>query len=253
MTSKMFFRWLWRFNAVAIASVALMALAYGALAGVFIARDVLKIRNVAGVAPARSPEQTQAGKTDVSGNESTLVPSGFSRIPGHDTLWSALRSRDRMTTSYYSKEATNTRDYVFYDMAAGTYHRLLDRDDALITSTAFLAPPLAGTDAQGAASAWSNPATAALLITIIDKDSNGDGRLSDSDDKTIAIATPGGSGLKTLLTGVDEFLGHTVSRDGTATLMLRDHAGRTRALRVVLSDFKVDRDDAYTVGAPPPG
>ena len=128
--SRRFFQRLWRFNAIVIAAVALMGLGYGALAGYYITRDMLRTRNVASIAPAAPAAETS--RQPESGPVAHLETLSFSRLPDLDVMYAAMTSVDRMSVSYYSKEATNTRDYLFYDMKSGAFHRLIGRDDSLV-------------------------------------------------------------------------------------------------------------------------
>ena len=250
--SRRFFHRLWRFNAVVIAAVAVMGLAYGALAGFYIARDVFGTRNVSSIAPVAPVTQDHGRQGE--GQQPALETLGFSRLPDAQFMWAAMTSVDRMSQSYYSKEATNTRDYVFYDMQTGAFRRLLGRDDRLIAQMTFLAPPAAETTmaiAHKAVAVDDKPV--AILVSIVERDSDGDGRLSGKDLKSVAMSGPSGLGLTTIASGVQALIGQTVAADGSAIVMIKDKDGLTRGLKISVPDFAVLRDDAFQHGAGAPG
>lgn len=80
---------------------------------------------------------------------------------------------------------------------------------------------------------------------MIDKDSNGDGRLSSTDRIDVVMADPTGRSPKTVLTAIDQLLGHALVDDATAVLFVRDPNRGTRAVRVSLDGFAIVRDDAF--------
>ena len=94
-SSRRFFHRLWRFNAVVIAAVALMALAYGALAGFYIARDALRTRNVASIAPAAPADEAQQSQR--AGQTPQLEALSFSQVGDTHVMYAALSSVDRAT------------------------------------------------------------------------------------------------------------------------------------------------------------
>lgn len=244
MTTNAIFRNLWRFNAVMFAGVGVMAFVYGVLIAAMITRDTLRPRNVVSVAPA---SHSMPGRPATAEPAERLEPQGFSRIPGHDVMYAALASRDTMSGGYYSKEAINTRDYVFYDLPTGRFRRLIGRDDVLVPQITFLGPH---DDARMApiSTAIANRATAspvALFVTLIDKDSNGDGRISTADRMDVVMADPAGRSPKSILTGIDRLIGHTLVDEATAVLFVRNPNRGTRAVRVSLASFTIERDDAF--------
>lgn len=252
--SKRFFHVLWRFNAIVIAAVALMALAYGALAGFYIVRDVMRTRNVASIAIAPVNTQPFSGTNERPTSRPALEIRQFTKVEGHDVLRAAMTSREPMSDRYYSKEATNTRDVLFYDMAKGTYHRLLGRDDRLIVQMQDLTRPIDEAAAsERASSTFLRGRAAAFLALLVDTDSNGDGRLSARDLKSVVLAGPDGRRLTTIARDVDELNGHTLGADGVITLMITDKSGTTLAIRIAGEGFAIERQDAYRGDIAPRG
>lgn len=244
MTSTIFFRNLWRFNAVVFATVGLMALVYGLLLAAMISRDTMRSRNVVSVAPASPAKPGQPATAEPA---ERLEPQGFSRIPGHDVMYAALASRDWMSGGYYSKEATNTRDYLFYDLPTSRFRRLIGRDDVLMPQITFLTRHEDAISARISAAATNRVTAAprALLATVIDKDSNGDGRLSSADRIDVIMADPVGRSPKTVLAAIDRLIGYALVDDATAVLFVRDENRGTRAVRVSLDGFSIVRDDVF--------
>lgn len=246
MRAQPFFRNLWRFNALIIAAVALMALAYGVLIGLFLVRDFVRPRHVASIAPAGTTEHHE--KAASQREAPNLSVQNFHPINGHDVMWAPLYSRDTLSATYYSKEATNTRDYLFYEMATGQFRRLIDRDYALASSITFLTKST-NPSKLNAIPGLSSQTTLALLVTYIDKDTNGDGRISTQDRKTVAMAGPTGLGLRIIASDVTEFLGSNIDADGNAVVILSKSPGTVRALKVALPDLTVIREDNFAPSA----
>ena len=245
--SRSVFRRVWQFNAIVIAFAGLMLIGYGLIAGYYIARDLFGQRNVTGIAPS-TPAKSDTSRPAGAGEPTATPPRrrlavhSFQETDG--VMWARLTSKDRVEGRYYSKKASNTRDLIFYDIQSGSYRRLLERDDVLIPWHHFLQ----------SAPAEGKRSTVALLVTVVDKDSNGDGRLSAGDLKSVALADPAGRGLTTVAKNIKSLLGQTVTGDGAAAvLMVEDAKGAIRGLTVALSDFTVNRNDAFRQGKAPAG
>ena len=220
-----FWRWLWRFNAVAIAGVAVIGGVLG-LAGLYaLAMELTGERHVGDL--VNIEESAAASTSEQLG--------AFSRLGRTGLLWAPLRRETVSPLRAYSKHATAIADYVIYNPATGATRRLLDRDDALILDARLLHRP---DDAEGRERA------AAMLVRYVDADSNGDDRLNDQDLQRLAFAKPSGVDL-TPLAEIERLLGVFALSERRAAAMIELEDG-VYALHVDLATLSVSRLTSVT-------
>ena len=225
---KHVFGLVWRFNALAIAAVSSLALFIGLYGAYQIARDLFRrpyeAHDVARVSVPGSPENTSNVRTD-------LVVSRFTPIRGTPTLWAPLEATQTYDYRVSRKVASSTRNYVFYDTAAGTSHKLLSDDTHLITDARELRPEDADPKLP----------PKALFFAIIDADTNKDGILNSDDGVALALARPDGNGLERLEGAGGYFLGDSISASGNELVVVVRDDKAVKALHVDLETFKVKR------------
>lgn len=227
--SRSFFGYVWRFNALAIAAVSAITFFVGSYAAFQIARDLFhrpyQTSNAARVDadPANPPR---------SNTELSINP--FSPIRGTDTLWAVISATQSYDYRYSSKEASSTRNFVFYDVKSGQSRKLLPADQSLILEHRELRDG----DHQ------SDKAPKALLFTIIEKDTNGDGVLNTQDGAAVALARPNGEGLTRIEGANGAFKGEVYVAAANEVIIMREQQGELKALHVGLDDFKVTRTSA---------
>lgn len=230
---KTFFRTLWRFNALAIATCGVIGIFVGLFAAYHIAREVFRqpyeVHNA-----ARVEEPSGTAKPGTAEPEKTLQVQPFSRIPGTPLVYSIISATQSYDFRYSSKEATSTRNYLIYDTASGTSRAVLPDDRAVVSSFQILTPDNASPDT----------APLALALAVIDKDANSDGMLNSRDPLALVLTRPDGTGLVRLADGIEEHLGWFVpDRDSAkrdAVALVRQN-GKTIALSVDLQSFKITR------------
>ena len=225
---KHFFGFVWRFNALAIAGVSLMALFVGTYAVFEIGRDVFwrpyRAHDVARVSPA---DGTGGG----SGVRTDLAVSRFSAIRGTTTLWSPVEATQTYDYRTSSKQASSTRNYVFYDTVAGTSHKLLEDDERLITE----ARELRADDPD------ARLPPKALFFALIEADTNKDGVLNNDDTVTLALARTDGRDLTRLEGSQGYFAGDSISANGNELILVVRDGKAVKALHIDLETFKVKR------------
>ena len=233
MRTSSFFKGLWRFNAMLIAAAGLVALLVGSYALLAIGKSTLRERHVVNVA------RSDSSATGVS-DAGSIVVGHFSQIAGTSHVWASMQRRDQHAQRYYSKTASNVIDYVFYDVATGKSHRLRGKDDGLILRAEHIGPSRK-IDAEASPDA--------LLVTIVEQDTSGDGLLSMSDERTLALARPNGSELTSIVKGVEKVLGWTRVSARESVVMVQ-MAKRTFALHVDLTALTLIRKEALLEPAP---
>lgn len=234
--SNSFFRTLWRFNALAIAVCGLLGIFVGMFAAYHVARDVFRTsyqaQDIARVEPAETAKPGDPATPNVQTGFSTGY---FSVIRGTTNLQAPIIAKQSYDFRYSSKDASSTRNFLFYDTATGSSRKLLADEKQLIVAHSELRP-----DGETGATAPK-----ALLFHIVEADTTKDGILSHADAITFALARTDGSGLTRLdLKGAGSH-GQSVSADGaTLILFVEEAAGVLKAHHVDLSTFKITRTDA---------
>lgn len=223
-----FFQWVWRFNALAIAALALLGGAVAAFGAVEIARGLLAERSVRAVIPP-GPKDAPVGAA-AEQRLGALAPLGETGL-----LWAPLTRVSTLQRGYSSKAASAVIDYLIYDPSSGESRMLLNRRPGLVLSAELLRP----------GSTYNAPPAraAALLVRFVEADGDGDGRLDHGDPSALALAAPDGTGLAVVAEGVT-FLGvTTLSRElAVATLREEGEDGtRTFALHLDLGNLRATR------------
>lgn len=228
---KGFYRAIWRFNALAIAAVSSLALFVGAYAAFQIARDLFhrpyQAHDIARVETKDAPGAPPKLRTDLS-------VMNFSPIRGTETLWGNLMATQAYDYRYSSKEASSTRNVIFYDVKSGQSRKLLANDDAIIIDTRELRDD----DPQG-----TKPPKA-LLFSFIEKDTNGDGVLNHQDGVTLALAQANGEGLTRIGEASGSLKGETLVTAANEIVVMTERDGALRALHIDLASFKVTKSAA---------
>ena len=186
------FRWLWRFNAVLIAGVGLIALATATVGAVALAVEFMRTPYTAQIVPAAETAEEDAGGASATlliEDMVDLQPLGstgllYSRIMREHEL------ENRMPRSYSSSKVSYSDiDWLIYDPGAGESRHLVGVRPSLLNDATMLQ--------------WRAPDAAkaqdlALLARYVVADSNEDGLLTASDDEVVALAAPDGTGLAPL-------------------------------------------------------
>lgn len=216
-----FFRWLWRFNAVAIALTALGALTLMGYAFFEIASDFLRPR----WAPEVLAVPEDSGNPAAPGGlEEKLSMGGLLPVAGTGLLRGDLTAEQNFDYGFSSKgTGWNTLNVLYVDPASGAQTWLLPQGHRLITAVT----DIGRTERVGET---NRTRVLATMFYIISEDSSGDGRLSASDSGSLMIAAADGSDLKVLAEGVtappqsgmlsegEEFV---VFKDGSGSHLLR--------------------------------
>ncbi len=80
-----------------------------------------------------------------------------------------------------------------------------------------------------------------VIYELVEADSNGDGKLTMSDVKAIAISDPSGSRFTKVLTGVEDINGATLTRNGRV-LVLYTASSALKAAEIEVESHRIVRD-----------
>ena len=228
---KGFFRAIWRFNALAIAAVSALGLFVGSYAAFQIAKEIFyrpyQAQDIAHVETKAGPDTPPKVRTDLS-------IMNFSAIRGTETLWAQLMATQAYDFRYSSKEASSTRNVIFYDVKSGRSRKLLPNDDAVVIDTRELRED----DPQGI------KPPKALLFSFIEKDTNGDGLLNHQDGLTLALSQANGEGLTRIEEASGSLKGETLVTSTNELVVMTERDGALKALHIDLASFKVTKSEA---------
>jgi hypothetical protein len=222
--SNLFFQFVWRLNALAIAGVALIAGLLGlyGLASVFNwqTRD-REVTDLVTVDP-RVPRQEEARL----GYPSAIAGSQVVRIP--------LYLEQRTDVTYYSKASgDNMVNELYVDSTTGKSQWLFKGTQRLILNQNLVLRQLKSDE----------PVVTSILYALVEKDSNGDGRLSSQDKVNLGYSAPDGSFYTPLMDNIEKlYATEQVSDDRLMIVYSRN--GESRVTTYALPGFTIVVDNA---------
>jgi hypothetical protein len=220
MTKRKLFRYLWNFNAVAIAVASLLAI-FLLLLGLYFSLEDYG-RGERGVVLGPSDGKTAAPAEDFRlGSLETIRGSEAVVIPLYSEYGSGSFSS--------SGSSASTRNLLFVDMTAETSFWLFPDNDTLI----WHYDPLEEPDR-----AYNEADVAAIYYRIMKDDTNRDGVLDEEDRVVVALSAPDGRNYTEILGEADDVLGYELaSKD--ELLVLYEQAGSVFAARYSLTSFRL--------------
>lgn len=233
MTSP-FFRLVWRFNALAIAVASVIAVFIGLYAAYHVARDVFRVPYQAADAVRLEPQPTatdKPGEPQAKALRTDLDVGHFQHIGGTRHYYASVVGAQSYDYRYSSKEATSTRNLIYFDADTMESRKLLTTDDTLVIETRELRG-----EGQPA-----DTAPSAMLFSLVETDSNKDGMLNANDARTLALARVDGSGLERLAGITGQFRGEIVKAGGAELTLIVEDDHKLVAHAVDLATFKVTR------------
>jgi hypothetical protein len=156
----------------------------------------------------------------------------FDVIAGTEILRAPLQLQQVYGFSSGSKEATSVQNYLFYDSGDGSSHWLIPGGKGLFLSARELPER-----------EYSKPEKAVVVVVyeLVEADTSGDGKLTASDMKTIAVSDPVGSHFTRVVTGVEDINGTTLTRSGRV-LVLYTASSVLKTAEIEVETHKVVRD-----------
>jgi len=186
MNRSRFFKYIQSANSVIIFTGGLLLLSVLIYIVYHIAKDVFGERKVADVI-----------NTDASGELNTKIAlSSFERLEGTDYLFSPLLGEQSYRQDYYDKGATSVRNYLFVNINDRSAQYLFSHNRFLLLRTEKILVDLTQDQEK----------VTALWYEIVQNDTNQDQRLTEMDEKVIALSDVSGNNYREVLS-VDVVLG----------------------------------------------
>ncbi|WP_028585029.1 hypothetical protein [Desulfogranum mediterraneum] len=224
MEETVFFKRIWRFNALVISLAGVLAILVLLFAGYHLLQDLFRSRQVGNIVNLAEEEGVEEEWT--LGKIRTVVGSGHLMVP--------LESDQSYAQSYYSKSTTSYRNILFIDLQSSEKSWLLPENNWLILSSQ-VAPEDDYREQQRKARV--------IIYTIVKSDTNRDERLSSRDKLTIALSAPSGRSYTEILPSIDRLIGYALAgADGL--LILYEKNKVAYSARVSLHDFTLLTNEA---------
>lgn len=202
MQENNFFRFVWRFNGLALMTAGVIA-----IVSIFFAGFML-IKNM-----SASDTSTSIINVQKETNSTQILKLGQLRsIKGSScvivSLTSAKKGNSKSFGSSYS--SSSIKNYLFINNKTNTQNWLFKDNKFLIHSIVFLPE-------QGYSK--NEKDVQAILYKIVKNDTNKDKKLSGRDLQTIALSKPDGTGYKEILHEIDSYIGQEYIDSETLLIM----------------------------------
>lgn len=220
MSIARMFRMIWRVNAVLILMVGVGLTGLLGFLGYEIFKDKFRIRQV---------NETVNVSPD-AGTSSEWTLGGFERVEGTDYLMAPAHSKQSYQVSYYDKDASAVRNYLFINAVDKTTRWLVPGNGFLFLSAERLLMP--ANERQDDRVHW-------MKYEVVKSDDNGDNRLTSEDTRAVAISSPTGEGYAEVIVSVERILG-TKMRDENTLLVFHRSGGGDYVSEINLPERRVN-------------
>jgi hypothetical protein len=206
MRATEFFRYVRRFNALAIAVASVGFILLGSYFAVAIFLDQTRMRRVTNV--------VNVGESDKVSEEFSLERPDL--ITGTPYVRVALRRGQTYPASYYPKSTVQIVNYLFLNTSTNKTRWLFERADQLILESHDLFSKLKSSPDE-------THRSVGMLYVVVDRDSNGDGRLSERDTQSLAASAVDGTDYRKLIEGIEQLYSvQQISDDRVLVLYQKD-------------------------------
>jgi hypothetical protein len=213
LRSRRFFSVLWRANAVLIFVAGIMGSLVLAFVLFLMWQEATRSRHASDVLNVASNE--------IEGSTTSL--GGFDPIEGTPVLRAELFIEQEYEFSAGSKDTRSTQNYLYYNPTENTTNWLLPGYKGIILATHEL-------PADDYREVRTPPKV--VLYELVDRDTNGDGKLTQNDRRDIAVSDPAGTRLTRVLKDVEGFNGGHLAEGGADVLVFYRSAGALHVARI---------------------
>jgi hypothetical protein len=185
-----FFDYVWQFNALAIAGAAVVCILLGGYAVVTIFKQETRPRRVTNV--VNVGEQEKILEEFTLGNPTAIAGTQYVRVP----LYRG-QSFSASGSSLYSKSSEqNVVNYLFLNFSSNESRWLFESAGQLLISSQVLSHKLKTVPDE-------HNAAAGIIYSVVERDSNGDNRLTDKDAISLAASAVDGTNYRKLIEGIE--------------------------------------------------
>jgi hypothetical protein len=201
-----FFKYVWRFNALAIAGAAIVVVVFGVYATGAIFKQETRLRRVTNVVNVGD----KVSEEFILGSPAIIAGTTYVRIP--------LYRGQSYSASYYSKSSEqNVVNYLFLNTSTNESRWLFEGAGQLIIGSQQLFGKLRSSPDE-------SQTGVGFIHTVVEKDSNGDARLSERDAVSVAVSDVDGARYRKLIEGIERLYAvQQVADDKVLVLYQKDH------------------------------
>jgi hypothetical protein len=183
-----FFEYVRRFNALAIAATTIVILVFGVYATVSLFWQETRPRRVANVVDVGNKDK--ASEQFMLGSSATIAGTPYVRIPLY---------RGQSYPGSYSSRASDQYDvnYLFLNVSTNESRWLFEGAGQLIIVSKVLFNRVKSSKDE-------LQTGVGLIYTVVEKDTNGDGRLSERDAVSLAVSDVDGGKYRKLIEGIEQ-------------------------------------------------
>ena len=147
----------------------------------------------------------------------------FEAISGTDYLMAGALSKQTYEASYYEKDASAVRNYLFVNTADKSARWLVDHGKNLFINAEKLGSP--ESDRSTASEPLRKDPVRFVKYEFIPSDTNADGRLTALDRRSLGVSGASGEGFVEVIKDIEEILGHDYRGGDQMTFLYRTSAG----------------------------
>jgi|GEM_PF-919306 len=214
MEREKLFRSVWKTKTPLIVVAGLVVIGIFVLIGYQIYRSLTRTRQVSNVVNVEPNRRI----------ESSWTLGTVERIAGSDYAMAPARSEQTYEASYYEKDASAVRNYLFVNIVDKSSRWLVAGNKFLFLSAVKLTPA----DAEDSRSTkdrydvvQNSGPVRWIRYEVVTTDTNGDNRLTDRDRRTVAVSDASGEGYTEVVRDVDETLGYLLRDESTLLVFYR--------------------------------
>jgi len=202
-----FFRNVWRFNALAIAVATIAIVLLSAYTVLSIFSETTRTRRVTNV--VNVGEQEKVSEESSLGSPLAIAGTSYVRVP-------LIRGQSYPGSYYPKRSEQNVVNYLFLDISTNGSRWLFERASQLILENQILFNKLK-TSPDEARTAVG------IFYMVVDRDSNGDNRLSERDAVALAASAIDGTNYRKLIEGIEQLYSvQQIADDKVLVLYQRD-------------------------------
>lgn len=223
MEENKLFRGIWRFNAIVIAMVGVLAIAVLFFALYTIYKEWNRDRHRHDIvnidSEANIKESFRLGR--------------IVHVKGYSTVIIPLYSDQEFSHGYSgSKSTASTRNLLFSNIRTETNKWILPTNEFLIVDHQLINESNYYDETKDVIT---------ILYEIVKTDTNNDSRLTDNDKLTIAFSNPEGNNYTEVLTNIDELLGYEVI-DQKLMAIVYSRANHSYTAYIDISNFSITKE-----------
>ena len=183
-----FFKHVWRFNALAIAGAATTCILLGLYGGLMIFKEETRPRRVTNV--VNIDQQDKVLEEFSLGTPSTIAATSYVRVP-------LYRGQSYSVGSIYSKGSQQVVNLLFLNSSTNESRWLFNGVGQLVLDSHVMFNKLKDAPDQPRAAV-------AVVYVVVEKDTNGDKRLTEKDVISLATSATDGTNYRKLIEGIDQ-------------------------------------------------